>query len=251
MSPMTPDEIKKMERSCQLAAQILQYTSQYIKPGVTTDELDKIADDFTRTKGALSAPLGYKGYPKATCTSVNHCVCHGVPNQIPLKEGDVVNLDVTCVLEGFYGDTSATFFVGEVSSAARELAEVAEQAMYKGIDQVRPFATTGDIGFAINKFVTRKGYFAVREIGGHGIGNVFHGDPFVPSFGKKGRGDKLRPWTCITVEPMVNQTDASIVEFDIPGSSIKYYETADKCLSAQFEHTLLITDVGHEILTVR
>lgn len=250
MSPLSPDEIKSMSKAGQFAARLLKKMGQYVKPGMTTNELDKIAHDFTLSAGAKPAPLGYNGFPKSICTSVNHCICHGVPDDSKLVLGDIINIDVTCIVDGFHGDTSATFFVGDISPQAKALAECAEQAMYKGIDEVRPFAQTGDIGYAINRFVSKKGFFVVKEIGGHGIGRKFHDEPFVPSYGKKGRGDKLKPWTCITVEPMINATAAPIKEFAIEGSSIKYYETSDKSLSAQFEHTVLITDIGHEILTL-
>ncbi len=250
MSPLRTDEIPKMRAAGKLAARTLEHVGRFVRPGITTNELDQIVHDFTLSHGAVPAPLGYHGYPKSSCTSVNACICHGVPDQTVLKEGDIVNIDVTCILDGFYGDTSKTFFVGEVNQAARDITDCAEKAMWKGIEEVRPFATTGDIGFAINKYVTKRGYHVVREIGGHGIGKVFHDDPFVPSYGKKGRGPKLQPWCCITVEPMINETDAPLEEFSIPGSEIKYYLTGDRTLSAQFEHTVLVTDRGYEIMTL-
>lgn len=250
MKPLSRDEIPKMRAAGKLAARCLDYITPYVKAGVTTNELDKILHDYTLSNGAVPAPLGYHGFPKSICTSVNSMICHGVPDQTVLKNGDIINVDVTCILDGYFGDTSRTYFVGEVSDVARDITDCAEKAMWKGIEEVRAFATTGDIGFAINKFVTKRGYFVVREIGGHGIGKIFHDDPFVPSYGKKGRGDKLLPWSCLTVEPMINQTDAEIEEFSIPGSEIKYYHTADRTLSAQFEHTLLVTDSGYEIMTL-
>ena len=240
-----------MEKVCRLAAETLVHVAKFAKAGITTDELDKIAHDFTLSHDAKPAPLGYHGFPKSICTSLNDVVCHGVPDSTVLKDGDILNLDITCLKWGFHGDTSMTVFIGEPSAEAKRLVECAEQAMLRGIEVVGPSATTGDIGFAINKFVTKSGYHAVREIGGHGIGRGFHEDPFVPSFGKKGRGDRLRPWGTLTVEPMVNQRSAEIVEMPIPNSSIKYYLTGDKSLSAQFEHTVLITDSGYEILTAR
>jgi len=249
MTPIAANEIRLMEEVCQLAAKTLDYVRGFIKPGVTTNELDQIVYDYTLTHGAQPAPLNYKGFPKSICTSVNSCICHGVPNDVPLQAGDMLNVDVTSMRNGFFGDTSATFFVDEVSDKVRRITEVAEQAMYKGIEAVRPHGTTGDIGFAINKYVMKKGYYSVKEVGGHGIGKEFHTDPFVPSYGKKGRGEKLIPFTCITVEPMVNETSASIKELSIPNSSVKYYETGDGTLSAQFEHTLLITDKSYTILT--
>jgi len=249
MQFLTQEEIPKMRAACQLAAKTLQYIAPFIQPGITTNEIDKLVHEFTIANKAIPGPLGYSGFPKSVCTSVNEVICHGVPDQTVLKEGDIINVDVTPVLDGFFGDTSATFYVGEVSKEAKAITECAEKAMWKGIEEVRPFATTGDIGFAINKFVTKHGYFVVREIGGHGVGKKFHDEPFVPSYGKKGRGDKLRPWMCITVEPMINQTSVPLVEKLIPNSSIRYYETGDKTLSAQFEHTVLVTDSGYEVLT--
>ncbi|MBK7842958.1 MAG: type I methionyl aminopeptidase [Bdellovibrionales bacterium] len=251
MTPIAANEIRLMEDVCQLAARTLSNVRTYVRPGITTNELDKIVYDFTLSHGAEPAPLNYHGYPKSICTSVNRCVCHGVPDDIPLKEGDIVNIDVTTLKNGFFGDTSATFYVGQVSERAIRITEAAEEAMFKGIEEVRPYGTTGDIGFAIQRFSTKKGYYPVREIGGHGIGKKFHMDPFVPSYGKRGRGDKLIPFTCLTVEPMINETAAPIIEYSIPNSSIKYYDTGDGTLSAQFEHTILITDKGYEILTLR
>lgn len=249
MTPMKADEIRKMEAAGRLAAECLQYVGKQVRAGITTNELDRIAHEWTLERGAKPAPLGYHGFPKSICTSVNSCVCHGVPDETVLKNGDVINIDVTCIKDGYYGDTSAMFFVGEVSEIAKRLTDCAFEAMHKGIEAITPNGTVGDIGFAINKHVTRKGFYPVKEIGGHGIGRIFHGDPFVPSYGKKGKGDRLKPFTCLTVEPMINQTDAPIRELSIPGSSIKYYLTGDNTLSAQFEHTVLITDTGYEILT--
>jgi methionyl aminopeptidase len=250
MTPLSKDEIPKMRAAGRLAAQTLVHIEKFIRPGISTDEIDQIVHEFTLSQGATPAPLGYHGFPKSVCTSINAVICHGVPDNTVLKEGDIINVDVTSIKDGFHGDTSRTFFVGEVSALARRITEVAEQAMLKGIDEVRPFTSTGDIGFAINKFVTKHGFHVVRDIGGHGIGRTFHDEPFVPSYGKKGRGPKLMPWCCITVEPMVNETAADLEEVSIPGSSIKYYLTGDRTLSAQFEHTVLVTDSGYEIMTL-
>ena len=249
MTVKTASDIKSMEKVCQLAAQTLQHIAKFVKAGVTTNELDKIVHDYTLSHEAMPAPLNYNGFPKSICTSVNHCICHGVPDDTVLRDGDIINVDVTSYKYGFHGDTSATFLVGEVSERAKDITEAAEAAMFKGIEAIRPTGSVGDIGFAINKYVTRKGYFAVREIGGHGIGREFHEEPFVPSFGRKGKGERLKPFGTITVEPMINENDKAIVELDIPNSTIRYYETQDKTLSAQFEHTVLITDAGYEILT--
>ncbi len=247
---LSAQEIDKMREVCHLAARTLQFIKPYVKPGVTTNELNQLVHDFTLENGAVPAPLGYHGFPKSICTSVNHSICHGVPDDTPLKEGDAINIDVTPKKDGFYGDTSAMFFIGEVSEEVKKISACAHDAMWKGIEAITPGGTTGDIGFAIGKFIQKKGYHAVKEIGGHGIGKVFHTDPFVPSFGKKGRGERLKPWTCLTVEPMINQNSDKIVEFSIDGSDIKYYETHDKSLSAQYEHTILITDTSYEVLTL-
>lgn len=250
MPALSTEDIKMMQKVCKLAARTLEYVGTFVKPGITTDELDKIVYDYTLSHDAKPAPLGYHGYPKSICTSINHVVCHGLPDSTKLKVGDIINIDVTSLQNGYFGDCSATFFVGEVSELARDITQVALEARDRGIEAITPHGTTGDIGYAIDKFVTRRGYTTVKEIGGHGIGKTFHGDPFVPSYGKKGRGDVLLPWRCITVEPMVNEKSAAVEEFDIANSSVKYYTTIDKSLSAQFEHTVLITDVGYEILTL-
>ena len=250
MTPLQADEIRKMEKAGQLAAQTLQHVGKFVKAGITTDELDKICHDYTLSHGAIPAPLNYNGFPKSLCTSVNHCICHGVPGEEKLKDGDIVNIDVTCILDGFHGDTSSMFFVGDVSDKAKDICDVALKARDRGIEELAPGKTTGDVGFVTNKLVTKRGYWVVKEIGGHGIGRTFHDDPWVPSHGKKGKGTEFVPWTCLTVEPMVNETGAPIKEFNIPNSTIKYYETGDQTLSAQYEHTILITDTGHQILTL-
>ena len=243
-------DIQKMRVAGKLAARILAQLAGQVRPGITTDHLNQVAHELTLSLGATPAPLGYRGYPKSICTSVNQCICHGVPGPYSLQAGDIVNIDITCIKEGFHGDTSRTFYVGEVSERARAITHCAYEAMWKGIRQVRAGSKTGDIGFAINKYVTRQGFYPVKEIGGHGIGRHFHEDPFVPSFGKKGKGVLLQSASCITVEPMINETAAKIVEAPIPGSKIQYYETADKCLSAQFEHTVLVQDGECEVLTL-
>lgn len=248
--PLKADEIQKMRMVGKLAARTLEHVGRFVRPGVTTLELDKIADDYAKTHGATSAPLGYNGFPRSICTSVNEIVCHGVPDATVLKEGDIINVDITCLKDQFHGDTSFTFPVGNVSEKNKDLIEVAKLARDKGIEVVRGGGSTGDIGFVIEKFVTRRGYTVVKEIGGHGIGRIFHDEPFVPSYGKRGRGDLLVPGHCITVEPMVNMGTPEIIEFDIPNSTIKYYETGDGLWSAQFEHTVLITETGFEILTL-
>lgn len=251
IKPLSLEEIKKMTLACRIAADTLTYLDKYVKAGISTLEIDELANDFMLSRGAKSACIGYHGYPKYTCTSVNEVVCHGLPDGgIILKDGDIVNVDVTSLIDGFFGDTSKMYMIGNVSAEAKDLVETAMMARDKGIEAITPNGFTGDIGFEINKFVTRKGYTTVKEIGGHGVGRKFHEEPFVPSFGKKGKGDRLVPFHCITVEPMVNQGVEEVVEFNIPDSNIKYYNTADGLLSAQFEHTVLVTDTGYEILTL-
>lgn len=243
--------IEGMRKAGQLACDTLHYIKPFIKEGINTEAINTQVHEYTLSQGAIPAPLGYNGFPKSVCTSVNQCVCHGVPSKKEiLKAGDIINVDVTSILNGYHGDTSATFFVGEVSSEVAQLTEVAYHAMHKGIEQVIAGVSVGSIGFAINKYVSRKGFFVVKEIGGHGIGLKFHEDPFVPSIGKKGKGYQVKPWTCITVEPMVNLASSAIEEFSISQSTVKYYETQDKTPSAQFEHTVLVTDTGYEIMTL-
>ena len=250
MTPLTEKEILLMRSAGRLAGRVLAQLGQMVAPNVSTDYLDQKAYALTLSAGARPAPLNYKGYPKSICTSVNHCICHGLPGPYVLKEGDIVNIDVTCIKDGFHGDSSRTFYVGEVSEKAKAITHCAYQAMMKGIEQVKAGRTTGDIGFSIHKQAIRRGFYPVQEIGGHGIGREFHTEPFVPSVGKKGKGVVLPANCCITVEPMINETNAPLKEFDIANSEIKYYETADKSLSAQFEHTVLVTEEGCEILTL-
>lgn len=250
IKPLSLEEIKKMKVACRIAADTLTYLEKYVKVGITTNEIDELANDFMQTRGAKSACLGYHGYPKYTCISINEVVCHGLPDETVLKDGDIVNVDVTAWIDGFFGDTSRMYMIGNVSDEAKDICDAAYAARDIGIKQIVPGAWTGDIGFETNKLVTRRGYSVIREIGGHGVGRTFHDAPFVPAIGKKGKGEKLVPFHCITVEPMVNQGTHEFVEFDIPGSSIKYYHTADGLLSAQYEHTVLVTDTGYEILTL-
>ncbi len=237
--------VEGMRAAGKLAALTLLHIRGLIKPGVTTNELDKAAYDFITAHGAVPAPLNYKGYPKSICTSVNEVVCHGLPDDIPLKEGDHLNVDVTILLNGYHGDTSFSMVVGMKDN---DLIIAARKATDAGIKAIKPGATLGDIGFAINKSATRSGFYATPEIGGHGIGLIFHDSPFVPSLGKKGRGEILKPGTCITVEPLILSRQESIESRKIPNSEILIH-TANGALSAQFEHTVLITEDGCEVLT--
>lgn len=252
MTVKTANEIRAMEKSCRIAADALSYIEKFIRPGVSTHDLDSVVDDFLKSKGARSACLGYQGYPRAICTSINDIICHGVPNETTiLKNGDIINVDITALYKGFHGDTSAMFQVGTVSENSKKLIQCAEHAMMSGIEEVLEFNHTGDIGFAIESCVRRYGFFAVKEIGGHGIGRGFHEEPFVPSFGRPKEGAPLKKWGTLTVEPMVNMTSTGIVEEEIKDSAIRIYRTGDGLPSAQFEHTVLITDAKPVILTLR
>lgn len=237
--------VEGMRASGKLASMTLLHLRNMVKPGVTTNELDKAAYDFILAHGATPAPLGYKGYPKSICTSVNETVCHGLPDDVPLKEGDHINVDVTVLLNGYHGDTSFSMVVGMPDSP---LVEAARKATMAGINAITPGCTTGDIGFASNKAATRSGFYATPDIGGHGIGLVFHDKPFIPATGKKGRGEILKPGTCITVEPLILSRQEFIESGKIQDSEVLIH-TANGAISAQFEHTVLITETGYEILT--
>ena len=201
----TADEIEKMRVAGRLAAEVLEMIEPYVKPGVTTDELDRICHDYiTHEQNAVPAPLNYRGFPKSICTSVNHQVCHGIPGSKRLKKGDAVNIDITVIKDGFHGDTSKMFFVGEPTVMGQRLAQIAQEAMWRGIRLVRPGATLGDIGNAIQTFVEANHYSVVREYCGHGIGREFHEDPQVLHYGEVGTGTVLRAGMTFTIEPMVN-----------------------------------------------
>ncbi|AHF03300.1 methionine aminopeptidase [Marichromatium purpuratum 984] len=244
----TPEEIEKMRVACRLAADVLDMIEPHVQPGVTTEELDRICHQYiTEVQQAIPAPLNYHGFPKSICTSVNHQVCHGIPGNKRLKKGDVVNIDVTVIKDGFHGDTSKMFFVGEPSILARRLSTVTREALFIGIDQVRPGATLGDIGHAIQHFVEGKGFSVVREYCGHGIGRGFHEDPQILHYGSPGTGLELREGMIFTIEPMVNAGKRHIKQLPDGWTVV----TKDRSLSAQWEHTLLVTSDGSEILTLR
>ena len=240
------EDIEIMKRSCRLAADVLVMIEKHIKPGITTNELDRICYDFILENKAIPSCLNYKGYPKSTCISINHVVCHGIPDETRLREGDIVNVDVTTYLEGFHGDNSKTYVVGKASRAARDIVQAAEEAMWAGIKAVKPGGNFGDIGHACQTLVEAKGYSVVREYGGHGIGRVFHEDPHVAHAARKGTGPKFLPGMIFTVEPMINQGKRDIILLDDDWT----VETEDGKLSAQFEHTVLVTETGVEVLTL-
>jgi methionyl aminopeptidase len=202
---------------------------------------------MVRVQGVIPAPLNYRGFTRSICTSVNHVVCHGIPSNKRLKRGDIINLDITVIKDGYHGDTSMMFWVGEPSVLARRLIKVTQQALFRGIEVVRPGATLGDIGHAIQRFVEAQGYSVVREYCGHGIGREFHEDPQVLHYGEPGTGLVLRPGMCFTIEPMVN-AGKRFIKLLPDGWTVV---TKDRSLSAQWEHTLLVTEDGHEVLTLR
>ncbi|HCQ22257.1 MAG: type I methionyl aminopeptidase [Aphanizomenon sp.] len=240
-------EIEKMRRAGRLAAELLQYLEPLVQPGVSTLQLNDEAERWTLQHGAKSAPLGYKGYPKSICTSVNEVICHGIPNskQI-LKDGDIINIDVTPILEGYHGDTSKTFLVGNPAPQAQKLVEVTEECLRLGIAEVKPGAKIGDIGAAIQEYAESFGFSVVRDFVGHGISNIFHTAPDIPHYGIRGRGKKLRAGMVFTIEPMINQGTYQAEMLSDGWTAV----TGDRLLSAQFEHTIAVTEDGVEILTL-
>jgi methionyl aminopeptidase len=252
ISIKTPQEIEKMRIAGRLAGEVLDYIAPFVKVGVTTDELDKLCHDYmVNVQGCIPAPLnyaphGHTPYPKSICTSINHQVCHGVPSDKKLKNGDIVNLDITTIKDGYHGDTSRMFYVGEPSIQARRLCEATYQAMWRGIRTVRAGAHLGDIGHAIQPFVEGMGYSVVREFCGHGIGSKFHEEPQVLHYGKAGTGPKLEAGMIFTIEPMVNAGKAGIKQLGDGWTVV----TKDHSLSAQYEHTVLVTETGFEVLTL-
>lgn len=240
-------EIEKMRQAGRLAAELLAYLEPFVKPGVSTLELNDKAEHWTREHGAISAPLGYHGFPKSICTSVNEVVCHGIPNakQI-LKDGDIINIDVTPILDGFHGDTSRTFFVGQSSPLAEKLVAVTEECMMRGIAEVKPGARIGDIGAAIQEYAEANHFSVVRDFVGHGVSRVFHTAPQVPHYGTRGKGKKLRAGMVFTIEPMINEGTWEVEVLDDNWTAV----TKDRKLSAQFEHTIAVTKDGVEILTL-
>jgi len=241
-------EIEKMRIAGKLAADVLEFIEPYIKPGVTTNELDKLCHDYTvDVQKAIPAPLNYHGFPKSICTSVNHVICHGIPNEKHLKKGDMINVDITVIKDLYHGDTSKMFFVGEPSIIAKRLAKVAYECMCIGIDLVKPGLHLGDIGHAIQNHAEANNYSVVREYCGHGIGLKFHEDPQVLHYGKAGTGIKLEPGMIFTIEPMINVGKRNVKLLKDGWTVV----TKDHSLSAQWEHTILVTDSGHEVLTKR
>lgn len=248
----TPEEIAKMRIAGRLASEVLDYISPFVKAGVTTDALDKLCHDYmVNEQGCIPAPLnyapaGYQPYPKSICTSINHQVCHGVPGDKALKNGDIVNLDITVIKDGFHGDTSRMFTVGDASIQARRLCEITFECMWIGIRQVKPGGYLGDVGAAIQKHAEANGYSVVREFCGHGIGRKFHEDPQVLHYGRPATGPKLEAGMIFTIEPMINQGKRHLRILPDGWTVV----TKDRSLSAQWEHEVLVTAESCEILTV-
>ena len=242
-----PDEQEKMRIAGRLAADVLDMIGDYVKPGITTNEINDICHGYiTEVQNAVPAPLNYRGFPKSVCTSVNHVVCHGIPGDRKLKTGDAVNIDITVIKDGFHGDTSRMFFAGPPGVQANRLSQVAFDGMWLGINELAPGKRLGDVGEAIQKFVEKQRCSIVREYCGHGIGRGFHEDPQVLHYGSRGTGLELREGMTLTVEPMVNAGKPSVKLLPDGWTVV----TKDHSLSAQWEHTVLITDNGYEVLTL-
>lgn len=248
VSLKTPEEIEKMRVAGRLAGELLAMIEPYVRPGTTTEELDRICHEYiVREQEAVPAPLNYRGFPKSVCTSVNHVVCHGIPGNKRLKTGDIINVDVTVIKDGYHGDTSKMFFVGEASVLAQRLVQVTHECMMIGIDLVKPGVQLGDIGHAIQRHAEQHGFSIVREYCGHGIGREFHEDPQVLHYGTPGTGLVLQAGMTFTIEPMVNAGKPEVKLLPDGWTVV----TKDHSLSAQWEHTILVTRNGHEILTTR
>jgi methionyl aminopeptidase len=247
----SPREIEAMRVACQMAAETLLLVGDKIRPGMTTDEINQIVHEDTVRRGAYPSPLNYRGFPKSVCTSVNDVVCHGIPCSQKLKPGDIVNVDVTTTYPakgGWFGDTSATFYIGTPSKEAIHVTEVARKCLDLGVAEVREGARVGDIGAAIQEYAEAQGCSVVRDFVGHGIGRVFHTDPQVPHYGKRGAGLRLKAGMIFTIEPMIN---LGTWEVDVDPADKWTVRTKDRRLSAQFEHTVLVTRTGCEVLTKR
>ena len=241
----TKEEIELMRAANRLVGMTLGELSKYIRPGITTLQLDKIADEFIRDNGAIPSFLGYSGFPNSICTSVNECVVHGIPNNEPLKEGDIVSIDCGTKLNGFCGDSAYTFCVGEVSEAVKKLLRVTKESLYKGIEQAREDNRIGDIGHTIQRYCESNGYTVVREMIGHGIGRNMHEAPEVPNYGRRGTGALIKNGMCLAIEPMINAGSKNVV-FEKDGWTVR---TKDRKPSAHFEHTVAIVNGKAEILS--
>ena len=241
-----PDEFKKLRNAGRISSKCLDYIEDKIKPGITTQNIDEMCVKFLHKHNAYSAPLFYRGFPKSICTSVNHVVCHGIPSDKTLNEGDIVNVDVTSLVEGYHGDTSRTYYVGKVSVKAKNLVETTKQALDRSIKILKPGVHLGSIGNEIQTYVEKKGYSVVRDFCGHGVGKEFHEEPNILHYGKGGTGPKLQEGMVFTIEPMINAGNYETKVLNDGWTAV----TKDKSLSAQFEHTVGITNNGYEIFTL-
>ena len=247
ISLKTPEQIAKMRIAGRLAAEVLDLITEYVVPGVTTDELNTICHNhIVNVQKGIPATLGYRGFTKSICTSINQQICHGIPADRALKKGDIVNIDVTVIKDGWFGDTSRMYYVGAVQPHARKLCEAAYESMVRGIEAVKPGVTLGDVGHAIQVFAEGKHYSVVQEYCGHGIGSSFHEDPQVLHYGRPGAGEVLRAGMTFTIEPMINQGKRHAKVLSDGWTVV----TKDRSLSAQWEHTILVTDTGYELLTI-
>lgn len=237
---------KGMRAAGMLAARTLDYITDFVKQGISTEELNTLCHDFIIKNKAIPAPLNYRGFPKSICTSINHVVCHGIPGARILRTGEILNIDVTVILDGWYGDTSRMFYIGSPNKKAQRLVETTYEAMMRGIEVVKPGATLGDIGHAIQSFAEKKGFSLVRDFCGHGLGRVFHGPPSVVHFGRPGQGMPLKKGMFFTIEPMVNAGKWQVKILSDDWTAV----TRDKSLSAQFEHSIGVTEKGYEIFTL-
>src|SRR5581483_8342654 len=235
-----------MRKAGQLVARCLDMLTEHVGPGVPTEKIDKLVFEYAMDHGALPATLMYRGYRKSTCTSINHVVCHGIPNEKPLRDGDIVNIDVTLILDGWHGDSSRMYTVGHVKRAAERLIEVTYEGMMRGIAVIRPGATTGDIGHAIQEYAERERCSVVRDFCGHGVGRLFHDVPNILHYGSPGEGIVLKPGMIFTVEPMINLGRPQVKILSDGWTAV----TRDRSLSAQFEHSVGVTETGHEIFTL-
>ncbi|WP_036255890.1 type I methionyl aminopeptidase [Methylocapsa acidiphila] len=234
-----------MRRVGRLAADALDMLTEHVRPGVTTDALDALVFDFAMAHDAYPAPLDYRGYRKSICTSINHVVCHGMPDHKPLKDGDIINIDVTFILDGWHGDSSRMYYVGEVSRRAQRLVEVTYEALMRGMAVVRPGATTGDIGAAIQDYAESERCSVVRDFCGHGLGRLFHDEPNILHYGRRGEGAMLKPGMFFTIEPMINLGRPQVKILSDGWTAV----TRDRSLSAQFEHSIGVTETGYEVFT--
>ena len=248
VSIKTAEEIEKMRVAGKLAADVLTMIEPHVRAGITTEELNQICHDYiVNEQQAIPAPLNYHGFPRSICTSVNHVICHGIPSEKKLKDGDIINIDITVIKDGYHGDTSKMFQIGKPSILAQRLCRVARESMFVGIEMVKPGIRLGDIGHAIQTYAEKENFSVVREYCGHGIGQVFHEDPQVLHYGTPGTGLELKAGMTFTIEPMINAGKRHVRQLPDGWTVV----TKDRSLSAQWEHTILVTDSGYDILTLR